>query len=129
MDHIIRSNTIFVALGMLLACIQFIYSIQVSQLLIIYTGAVLAFLGLFVPISYQITFSAAYLDDPVYLLRENKWLDFVGFIVGMPGFFVLLLPVVIASMITDFGSLTFYYLLLFLSVYFFQSCCQIHADV
>lgn len=92
MDHIIRSNTIFVALGMLLACIQFIYSIQVSQLLIIYTGAVLAFLGLFVPISYQITFSAAYLDDPVYLLRENKWLDFVGFIVGMPGFFCFIAP-------------------------------------
>lgn len=117
LDNIIRGNTVIITIGIVLSIFYLLGFMDFIPLILLYVGTTIAFLGLQIPLAYEITFSSSVNDDPVYQLRKQSSFDQIAFWTGMPGFFTLMVLIIPIEMLLENSNVYFYFSLIFLLFY------------
>lgn len=103
-DMLIRAATLPVFLSFLvtLLILTNLLTLTILQAIILYVVIVSIIMSLLLPLSYDLTFALSEQTDPVQKIRNKSLLfEFSGFILGLPGFYVLLVICTIVETTTD----------------------------
>ncbi|GAF15184.1 hypothetical protein JCM19045_4532 [Bacillus sp. JCM 19045] len=117
LDNIIRGNTVIITIGIVLSIIYLLGLMEFMPLVLIYIGTTIAFLGLQIPLAFEITFSTSVNDDPVYQLRKQSTFDQIAFWTGMPGFFTLMVVIIPIELLFETINVYYYFSIIFLLFY------------
>ncbi|MDO7269920.1 CDP-alcohol phosphatidyltransferase family protein [Shouchella clausii] len=129
-DLLIQGATLPVYLSILLATLNIIGLLTGDfwALAIIYIVVCAIISALFVPIAYQLTMLKQQMknnvQDPVNKIRQKKFVfEVIGFILGLPGFFLTTLILTLASIVTNY-TVELYYFLVFLAIIVFKTSAR-----
>ena len=120
-DIIIQAAALPVFLSMVLTVLRQagMLDVNVLQMTIIYVTVVAIIMALLVPIAYQLTkltMSQSTTQDPVNSIRDGSFFfDIVAVLLGLPGFFVAVVIIVMIEQITG-AEFLLYYISFFLAM-------------
>ncbi len=113
-DIIIQAAALPVFLSMVLTVLRQAGMLEVSilEMVLVYATFVAIIMALLVPIAYQLTkltMSQSTTQDPVNSIRDGSlFFDIVAVLLGLPGFFVAVVVIIIVEQLTEVDLLLYY---------------------
>ncbi|MDO6657301.1 CDP-alcohol phosphatidyltransferase family protein [Anaerobacillus sp. 1_MG-2023] len=113
-DIIIQAAALPVFLSMVLTVLRQAGMLEVSilEMVLVYATFVAIIMALLVPIAYQLTkltMSQSTTQDPVNSIRDGSlFFDIVAVLLGLPGFFVAVVVIIIVEQLTGVDLLLYY---------------------
>ncbi|MFK3936043.1 CDP-alcohol phosphatidyltransferase family protein [Alkalihalobacillus sp. NPDC078783] len=117
-DMLIRAATLPVFISFIIAYLVLTDYLTVPNwgLILLYLTVISIVMSLLLPLSYDLTHAKMEQEDPVQNIRNKSILfEFTGFILGLPGFFVTVILMLLLSYYTVY-SFVEYYLLFFIAI-------------